>query len=61
MHMGYFSFFLAYLDPGSGSLLIQALLAGLFGVLVSIKLWTGKVGGWIRHFFRGRQNSDELR
>ncbi|MFC1656883.1 hypothetical protein ACFL14_02920 [Patescibacteria group bacterium] len=31
----------AYLDPGTGSYIVQILLAGLFGVLFAIKLfWT---------------------
>ena len=30
--------FIGYIDPGSGSILIQALLAGAFGALLTIKL-----------------------
>ncbi len=31
----------AYLDPGTGSYIVQILLAGLFGVLFAVKLfWT---------------------
>ena len=37
----------AYIDPLSGSVLIQALIAGLLGALVSIK----QVGTAVRAFF----------
>ena len=33
----------AYLDPGTGSFLIQFLLAGLFGVILSIRIFWGSV------------------
>lgn len=39
----------AYLDPGSGSYVIQLVIAGLAGVLVSIKMFWGH----IKAFFMG--------
>ena len=33
----------AYLDPGTGSYLIQILLAGLFGAAVSIRIFWGSI------------------
>ena len=34
---------LAYLDPGSGSMLLQMLLGGIAGVVVSIKMFGKRV------------------
>jgi hypothetical protein len=39
----------AYLDPGTGSYLLQLLIAGLFGLLLSIKIF----GKNIKAFFAG--------
>jgi hypothetical protein len=33
----------AYLDPGTGSYLIQVLIAGLLGVLFSIKMYWSRI------------------
>ena len=38
----------AYLDPGTGSIILQALLGGLAGVLIAGKLYWSK----IKSFFR---------
>ena len=37
---------LAYLDPGSGSFLIQLLIAALLGVGVALRASWGKIKGW---------------
>ena len=34
---------LAYLDPGSGSVLLQALLGGIAALAVAGKLWWGRL------------------
>ena len=34
---------LAYIDPGTGSILLQGLLAGVAGLLVVMKLYWGRV------------------
>ena len=34
---------LAYLDPGSGSMILQAVLGGVAGVLVALKMFGRKV------------------
>jgi hypothetical protein len=39
--------FLAYIDPGSGSYLIQAIVAGILGVAFFFK----NIVAYIRHFF----------
>jgi hypothetical protein len=45
-----------YLDPGSGSILLQMLLAAILGIGVAVRLFWGK----IRSFFtRKSLNSDK--
>jgi len=36
---------LAYLDPGTGSLILQALLGGLAGIVVAAKAWKARALG----------------
>ena len=45
---------LAYLDPGSGSFIIQMLLAGLLGIAVAVRIYWKK----IVKFFRKNKGSD---
>ena len=46
----------AYLDPGSGSYLLQLLLAGLLGSLFVVKSSWGKIKGFFRHLIgRGEE------
>lgn len=40
----------AYIDPGTGSYLVQVVIAGLLGVLVSLKIYWAR----IRTFLKGR-------
>ncbi|HET8775373.1 MAG TPA: hypothetical protein VFP80_16355 [Thermoanaerobaculia bacterium] len=40
-----------YVDPGAGSLLLQLILGGIAGALVSLKLFWGRL--------RGRGKSDD--
>jgi hypothetical protein len=39
---------LAYLDPGSGSMILQAIAAGLAGVAVTAKLWWRRLLRFLR-------------
>lgn len=39
---------LAYLDPGSGSFLLQLLLATLLGAGFAIKIYWKKIKGWFK-------------
>lgn len=43
MRFGLFLKPLMYLDPGSGSFIIQMLLAGLFGILVAMRIYWKKI------------------
>lgn len=45
---------LTYLDPGSGSFIIQMLLAGLLGIAVAIRIYWKK----IVKFFRKNKGGD---
>ena len=47
---------LAYLDPGSGSVMLQALLGGVATILVSIKMFGKRV---YRTLFFWRRHDDE--
>jgi hypothetical protein len=45
----------AYLDPGSGSMLLQALLGGVAGVAVSIKMFGRRIFGIFTFWKRDEQ------
>ena len=47
---------LGYLDPGSGSVILQALLGGVAGLLVTFKLFGRRILGFLRI---GRSDSSE--
>ena len=51
---------LAYLDPGSGSFLLQLLLAGILGGLFVLRTQWAKVKGFFQRIFtRGGRKPDE--
>lgn len=37
--------YLAYLDPGSGSMLAAAIVAGFAGIAVTVKVWWRRLRG----------------
>lgn len=39
---------LSYLDPGTGSIIIQSIVAGLLGIAVAIKLFWQRIVGFFR-------------
>jgi hypothetical protein len=43
---------LAYLDPGTGSYLIQLLIAGLLGLLFVVRLYWNKIVAFFRKVFK---------
>jgi len=47
----------AYLDPGSGSYLLQLLIAGLLGGLFAIRAYWGKIKNLFR---RGSRDEEEV-
>lgn len=48
----------AYLDPGSGSFLLQLLIAGLVGGAFIIKGFWGKITGFFRRNDESKQDDD---
>jgi hypothetical protein len=50
---------LAYLDPGSGSVMLQALLGGVAAALVSIKMFGKRVFRTLMFWRRGDGEEDE--
>ena len=51
----------AYVDPGTGSYMLQLLLAGLFGVAVTVKVYWQRLRALLQGLFtrRGRSPEDE--
>jgi len=47
-----------YIDPGTGSLIIQVLLGFLVGGLVALKIFWASISARLRKFF-GRPDKDE--
>jgi hypothetical protein len=50
---------LLYLDPGSGSILIQVLVAALLGLAVVIRAYWGKIKGWLGIKSKPEEDDDE--
>jgi hypothetical protein len=48
-----------YLDAGTGSIMIQALIGGLVGVLFALKIFWGKIKSFFRALFN-RGKADEV-
>ena len=44
----------AYLDPGTGSYILQLIIAGLLGGLFALKMFWGKVKNFCVNLFSGR-------
>jgi hypothetical protein len=49
----------AYLDPGSGSFLLQLLLAGILGGLFVVKMSWSRIKGFFRRLFTRGQKPEE--
>ena len=49
----------AYLDPGSGSFLLQLLIASLLGLGVAVKVYWNKIRGLFGDKSTGQQDNDE--
>jgi len=51
---------LAYLDPGSGSFLIQLLIAALLGLGIAFRASWGKIKGWFGFKTKSEDDDDDL-
>lgn len=49
----------AYLDPGSGSILLQLLIAGALGALVVLRTSWGRIKGFFQRNAPGEQQEDQ--
>lgn len=49
----------AYIDPGTGSYILQVVIAGLLGALLSLKIFWKKIGSFFSHIFTRDNGSDE--
>ena len=49
----------AYIDPGSGSILLQLILGGIAGIGVVAKLYWGRIKDRYRSFFEGPVKPDQ--
>lgn len=48
-------FLVAYLDPGTGSMIIQVAIGFLVGMALALKMFWGRVSAWVKSlFFRGK-------
>jgi|TARA_B100000780_G_scaffold21076_1_gene13572 hypothetical protein len=57
----YFCFFVnahAYIDPGSGSILLQALIGGIAAAGYSLTIYWGKIKNFLSKFKKKRIKSD---
>ncbi len=50
---------LPYLDPGSGSFLIQLAIAALLGLCVAVRASWGKIKGWFGIKPKAEEDDDE--
>ena len=51
---------LNYLDPGTGSYLIQMLIAALASGLIIVGIYWRKVKGWLLKTFKGEEIKDDF-
>lgn len=51
----------AYLDPGTGSMLVQGLLAGIAAVFVSVKVFHRRIGAYFGRFFSRKRDRKHAR
>ncbi|MFO7638929.1 MAG: hypothetical protein R6X14_06495 [bacterium] len=52
---------LAYLDPGTGSFILQMLVGAVLGGLVAIGLFWRRFTGWLRRVFSRGRKDDQSR
>ena len=51
----------AYLDPGTGSYILQVLLAALLGIGLVLKIYWTKVTGFFKRLFAGKNAAEDER
>lgn len=48
----------AYLDPGTGTMIVQAVVAGIAGALVTIKIYWVTVSSWVKNLFSKKTEAE---
>lgn len=48
----------AYLDPGTGSFIIQIIIAALAGISFALKIYWKKAAGWFSSIFKAGNKKD---
>ncbi len=51
---------LGYLDPGSGSYLLQLLIAGALGTLFAVKMFWGRIKGFFAERLFGKKDEEKI-
>ena len=51
----------AYLDPGTGSYILQMLIAGFLGILFSLKIYWGKIKLMVTGLLSGAKQDDSAK
>jgi hypothetical protein len=41
-----------YIDPGTGSIVFQVLIAGVLGAVVTLKSYFGSIKSWVKGLFK---------
>jgi hypothetical protein len=49
----------AYLDPGTGSYILQIAIATIFGVLLAIRLFWGRIKSFLRKLLSKRTRAEQ--
>ncbi len=49
----------AYLDPGSGSYLLQLLIAGVLGGFFALRMFWNRIKGFFTRWFSGQDDEDQ--
>ena len=58
--MHHLSFVLGYIDPGSGSFILQVVVGTLLGSLVAAKMYWHRLRSFVAGRFARKPNRDEL-
>ena len=49
----------AYIDPGTGSIILQAILAFIAGAAATVSLWWGNFKMFIKKIFKSKKKDNE--
>jgi len=52
---------MAYLDPGTGSFLIQLLIGGAVGIGIAVKVFWAQISGWFKSKKNVKANPAEVK